>query len=97
MGVFTASEAFRSERVVGLSLSIPLGGTYREQGAREALQQVEIARAGVERQQRDLDVQVAGQVGEATRSFERWQLAERSATAAHFAAVLEMAKAVFSD
>jgi outer membrane protein TolC len=82
VGVFASSEAFRSERVIGLSLSIPLGGTYREQGAREALQQVEIARAGVERQQRDLDVQVATQVSEAIGSFERWQLAERSATVA---------------
>ena len=82
VGVFTASEAFRSERVVGLSLSIPLSGTYREQNAREALSQVEVARAGVERQQRDLDVQVATQVSEAASSFERWQLAERSAAAA---------------
>ena len=82
VGVFTSSEAFRSERVVGLSLSIPLGGTYREQSAREALQQVEVARAGVERQQRDLDVQVATQVSEATSSFERWQLAERAAATA---------------
>lgn len=82
VGVFTSSEAFRSERVIGLSLSIPLGGNYREQGAREALQQVEIARAGVERQQRELDVQVATQVSEATSSFERWQLAESSATVA---------------
>lgn len=88
VGVFTSSEAFRSERVIGLSLSIPFGGTYREQGAREALQQVEIARAGVERQQRELDVQVATQVSEATSSFERWQLAERSAAVAQESARL---------
>ncbi len=81
LGVFTSSEAFRSERVVGLSLSIPLGGSYRDQSAREALAQVEVARAGVERQRRDLDVQVATQVSEATSSFERWQLAEESAAA----------------
>jgi cobalt-zinc-cadmium efflux system outer membrane protein len=88
VGVFTSSEAFRSERVIGLSLSIPFGGTYREQGAREALQQVEIARAGVERQQRELDVQVATQVSEATSSFERWLLAERSAAVAQESARL---------
>ncbi len=82
MGIFTSSEAFRSERVVGLSLSIPLGGIYRDQSAREALQQVEVARAGFERQQRDLDVQVATQVSEGTNSFERWQLAEQSAAVA---------------
>ncbi|MDO9167417.1 MAG: TolC family protein [Rhodoferax sp.] len=82
VGVFTASEAFRSERVVGLSFSIPLGGSYREQSEREALQQVEVTRAGVERQKRDLDVQIATQVSEAASSFERWQLAEQSAAAA---------------
>ena len=59
LGVFTASEAFRRERVVGLSLSIPLGGSYREQATLEALQQVEMARAGVDRERRDLEVQVA--------------------------------------
>ncbi|MDP1900001.1 MAG: TolC family protein [Rubrivivax sp.] len=82
LGVFTSSEASRTERVIGVSFSIPLGGTYREQGASEALQQVEVARAGLERLRRDLDVQVATGVGEATGSVERWKLAEQSATAA---------------
>jgi outer membrane protein TolC len=82
VGVFASSEAFRSERVVGLSLSIPLGGAYREHSAREALQQVEVARAGLERQQRDLDVVVATLVSEASSSVERWRLAEQSAVAA---------------
>lgn len=82
VGVFTSSEAFRRERIVGFSFSIPLGGRYREQSAREALQQVEVARAGVERQKRDLDVQIATQVSEAVSSFERWQLAEQSAAVA---------------
>ena len=82
VGVFTASEAFRSERVVGLSLSIPLGGSYREQATLEALQQVEMARAGVDRERRDLEVQVASSVAEASGSLERWRLAEQSAAGA---------------
>ena len=82
VGVFTSSEAFRRERIVGLSVSIPLGGTYREQGALEALQQAEVARAGVERQKRDLDLQIATLVSEGASSLTRWQLAEQSATAA---------------
>lgn len=82
IGVFTASEGSGSERIVGLSLSIPLGGTYRNQSAREALQQVEVTRAGMERQIRDLEVQIATQVSDATSSFASWQSAEQSATAA---------------
>ena len=65
MGVFTASEAFRSERVVGLSLSIPLRGTYRARSALEAEQQAEVARAGVDRETREIEVEVAAQVAEA--------------------------------
>ncbi|MCA0177248.1 MAG: TolC family protein [Proteobacteria bacterium] len=81
IGVFTSSEASRTERVVGVSLSIPLGGTYRDQAAREALKQVEVARAAVDRQRRDLELQVATQVQEAIGNLERWRLAEQSATA----------------
>ncbi|MDP2366950.1 TolC family protein [Rhodoferax sp.] len=88
VGVFTASEAFRSERVVGLSLSFPLGGRYRDQSAREALSQVEVARASLERQSRDLDVQIATQVSDAVSGFERWQLAEQSAGVARDSARL---------
>jgi cobalt-zinc-cadmium efflux system outer membrane protein len=82
VGVYAASEGFRTEQIVGLSFSIPLSGTYRDQSAREALQQVEIARSALERQRRDLDVEVAVLVGEATTSVDRWRLAEQSATAA---------------
>ncbi|MDE2416998.1 MAG: TolC family protein [Burkholderiales bacterium] len=79
VGVFTASEGAGTERIVGLSLSIPLGGTYRTQSAMEALQQVEVARAGTERQIRDLDVQIATLIGDATSSYESWHSAEQSA------------------
>jgi cobalt-zinc-cadmium efflux system outer membrane protein len=88
VGVFTASEAFRSERVVGLSLSIPLGGTYRAQAALEAAQQAEVARAGVDRETREIEVEVATQVAEAASSLERWRLAEQATAAAGDAARL---------
>lgn len=81
VGVFTSSEASRTERVIGISLSIPLGGTYREQASLEALKQVEVARAALDRQRRELEVGVAGQVLEVRGSVERWRLAEQSATA----------------
>jgi cobalt-zinc-cadmium efflux system outer membrane protein len=88
VGVFTASEGAGSERIVGLSLSIPLGGTYRNQSAKEALQQVEVSRAGMEKQIRDLDVLVAILVSDATSSFTGWQSAEQSAAAARDSARL---------
>ena len=88
VGVFTASEAFRRERVVGLSLSIPLGGTYRAQAALEAEQQAEVARAGVDRETREIEVEVATQVAEAVSSLERWRLAEQATAAAGDAARL---------
>ena len=81
VGVFTSSEARRTERVVGVSLSFPLGGTYREQALLEALKQVEVARAVMERQRRELELAVSGQVQEAIGSAERWRLAEQSAAA----------------
>ena len=88
VGVFTASEAFRRERVVGLSLSIPLGGTYRQQAALEAEKQAAVARAGVDRERREIEVEVATQVAEAASSVERWRLAEQATVAAGDAARL---------
>ncbi|REN06036.1 TolC family protein, partial [Mycobacterium tuberculosis] len=48
VGVFAASEAFRKERIVGVSISIPLSGTYRNERMKQALQEVEVARAAVD-------------------------------------------------
>lgn len=81
VGVFTSSEVRRTERVVGISLSIPLGGTYREQASLEALKQVEVARAALDLQRRELELLVSGQVQDAIGSVERWRLAEQSAAA----------------
>jgi len=88
VGVFTASEAFRSERVLGVTLSIPLGGSYRAQAALEAQQQAEVARAGVDRETREIELEVATQVAEAISSLERWRLAEQTTAAAGDAARL---------
>lgn len=82
IGVFTASEGAGTERIVGLNVSIPLGGTYRAQSAKEALQQVEVTRSGMDKQIRDLDVQIATLVSDASSSFIGWQAAEQSALAA---------------
>jgi cobalt-zinc-cadmium efflux system outer membrane protein len=44
VGVFVASEARRSERIYGVSLSIPLSGTYRNERMLQSLQEAEAAR-----------------------------------------------------
>lgn len=75
VGVYTASEAFHKERIVGLSVSIPLSGTYRSERMLQALQEADAARAVVERLRRDEATAVGDAFVEATGSVERWRLA----------------------
>ena len=75
VGVYTASEAFRSERVIGLSLSIPLSGSYRSERMQQALQEAEAARATVERQRREEESQIVEAYVEAEGGLARWRLA----------------------
>lgn len=82
IGVHAASEAGGSERIVGLTLSIPLGGTYRSALHREALQQVEVARAALEQIRKELESEVAVTLAEVRGSIERWRFSEEAAVAA---------------
>ena len=82
VGVYMASEAFRNERVVGVSISIPLSGTYREERMRQSLREVEVARAALDRERRVIDSEVAETYADAVGSTERWRLAENGAAAA---------------
>lgn len=77
VGVYTASEAFRNERIVGLSVSIPLSGSYRSERMQQALQEAEAARAKLERQKRDEEVEVVEAYADATGGLERWRLASQ--------------------
>lgn len=77
VGVYTASEAFRSERVIGLSLSIPLSGSYRSERMQQALQEAEAARATVERQRREEEAQIVEAYVEAEGGLARWRLASQ--------------------
>ncbi len=77
VGVYTASEAFRNERIVGLSLSIPLSGSYRSERMHQALQEAEAARAKVDLQRRTEEAEIAVAYVEATGSLERWRLASQ--------------------
>jgi outer membrane protein TolC len=88
LGVFTASEAFRNERIVGVSISIPLGGTYRREKAAEALQQVAVARAALDAERRVLEVRVAEAYAEAVSGVQRWRQSEEAVAAARESARL---------
>lgn len=77
VGVYTASEAFRSERIIGLSLSIPLSGSYRSERLQQALQEAEAAQARVERQKREQALEIVEAFFEASGGLERWRLASQ--------------------
>ncbi len=78
VGVYTASEARRSERIVGVSVSIPLGGTYRRETMQEALKQVDVTRAELERQRKEIELATVEVVNDARAAPGRWRLAEQS-------------------
>jgi len=79
VGIYTASEARSSQRIVGLSLSIPLGGTYRSEAMLEALKRVNVARAEHYRQRREVEQGIAETISEARTALRSWHLAEQSA------------------
>jgi outer membrane protein TolC len=79
IGVYTASEAVRNERVVGISLSIPLTGSYREQRMLQAVRDSDTARAAQERSRQQIEVEAAEAWAEAEGSLERWRVAEQAA------------------
>ncbi len=77
VGVYTASEAFRSERITGLSVSIPLSGSYRSALMQQALKEAESARAKLEVQKRQEEAEIVEAYVDATGSLERWRLASQ--------------------
>jgi len=81
LGVHTSSERSGAERIVGVTLSMPIGGVARGAHEREALQQVEAARAAVERKQRELEAEIAANLADAAGSLERWRFADQALAA----------------
>lgn len=88
VGVHATSEGGGAERIVGLTLSIPLGGSYRNAQLREALAQVEMARSAVDRSRRELESDIEESLTEASGSLERWRFAEQAKAATQENAVL---------
>lgn len=77
LGVFTSSERGGSERLVGVSISIPIGGQARRAQARENAYLVDAARAAMDISQRELDAEVARNMADIEGSLERWRLAKQ--------------------
>lgn len=88
VGVFTSSEAFRNERVTGISLSIPFSGALRERRLQQSLQEAEAARAALERTRQGIEIEVAQTHADAAGGFQRWRIAEQGAEAARESARL---------
>ena len=80
VGIFTASEAFRRERIVGVSVSIPFSGTYRNERMQQALQDAEASRARVERQRREQEAEIVEAHAEAVGGLARWRIAVQGLT-----------------
>lgn len=79
-GIYTASEVFSEEKIIGVNVTMPIPGRHRSQKLGQALSQVDMAWAARDRQQRLIEIEVAQAYSDATGSFDRWQLAEQSAT-----------------
>lgn len=88
LGVFTSNEAFGNERLIGLTISIPFGGTARERRLQQSLQEVEVARAALDRTRQGVEIEIAETFADAVGGVERWRIAGRGAEAARESARL---------
>lgn len=81
VGLYTASEIGGRERIVGITVSVPLPGGQRSRRADKAIHSVEAARQEVERKKRELDAEVAAAVANAEGTFRGVEIAEAGAAA----------------
>lgn len=79
VGVFTASEARGTEKLVGLSLTLPLGGSHREQRALQLAREADMAESALEQMRREVELQARETWADAQGSRERWQLGRETA------------------
>lgn len=79
VGVFAANEAMRNERVVGLSISIPFGGSYRSARALQAGKETDALQAALDQTRREIELEAAQTYAETTGSLERWRIASETA------------------
>jgi cobalt-zinc-cadmium efflux system outer membrane protein len=79
IGVFTASEAYGNERIIGVSASIPIGGKRRSLEVERMMVQANNARLNLTLVEREQRAAVQTSYRTAQGYFERWQLAQQAA------------------
>lgn len=79
LGVYTTSEVFGQEKIVGFNVTVPLPGRYRSSRVAQTLSEMRAAEARLTRTERELATRIAETYTEAVGSFERWQLAQSAA------------------
>ena len=81
LGVYSTSEVGGRERLMGVSISIPLVGGLRDSRSAKALAAVEVARQAVELTQRELETEIATAFVTARGLYESLQMANEGARA----------------
>ena len=79
LGVFTASEAYGHERIIGVTASIPLGGKRRALEVERQQAQASSARLALTLTEREQRAASLNRYRAATGAYERWQLAQQGA------------------
>lgn len=78
VGAFIASEARGSERLLGLSLTLPLGGTHREQRSLQLAREADMSESALEQMRREVDLQARETWADAQGARERWLLSRET-------------------
>jgi outer membrane protein TolC len=92
VGAYVSSERGGAERIVGLSLMVPLTGSYREANARAALAEAQAVSARQQRTQRQLTAEFDG-LWESMQGNRRAAIALQASAAQQAAAAAKVAKA----
>lgn len=79
LGVFTASEAYGNERIIGVTASIPIGSKRRSLEVERMMAQVNSARLNLSLVEREQRAAIESSYHTAQGYFERWQLAQQAA------------------
>lgn len=78
IGVFTASEAYGNERIIGVTASIPIGGKRRSLEVERMMAQENNARLNLALVEREQHAVIQNSYRTAQGYFERWQLANQA-------------------
>lgn len=81
IGFYTASEVGGQEKIVGITVSVPLPGGPRSLRADKAIHSIEAARQEVELRKRQLEADIAAAVATAAGSYLTWKTADSGAAA----------------